>query len=160
MAEITPVQPASRKLKIALAVSLALNLGVAGIVGGAIIKGGGGRHGDMVRDLDFGPFTQAFDLKDRAALRSAFLERAPELRAARKEMRTDFAAVLTALRADPFDAAALNVALVGQSERAAKNLAIGQTLVAERIAQMTPEARIAFADRLEDGLTKGRARKP
>lgn len=160
MAEITPVQPASRKLKIALAVSLALNLAVVGVVGGAMMKGVAGRHGDMVRDLDFGPFTQAFDAEDRAALRRGFLERAPELRAARKEMRADFAAVLTALRADPFDAAALSAALVGQSARAAKNLAIGQALVAERIAQMTPAARIAFADRLEAGLTRGRVRKP
>ena len=159
MAEITPVQPASRKLKIALAISLALNFAVVGLVGGAMMKGEG-RHGAMVRDLDFGPFTQAFDPEDRAALRGAFLERAPDFRAARRDMRADFAAVLTALRADPFDSAELSTALTGQSARATKNLAIGQALVTERLTQMTPEARKAFADRLEEGLTKGRVRKP
>lgn len=160
MAEITSTQPASRKLKIALAISLALNLAVAGVVGGAMLKGGGGHHGDMVRDLDFGPFTQAFDPNDRVALRDRFLDRVPEFRAARREMRADFTAVLAALRADPFDAAALGAALSGQSERAAKNLAIGQALVADHIAAMTPQARKAFADRLEANLTKGRAPKP
>lgn len=160
MAEITPVQPASRTLKIALAISLALNLGVVGMVGGAMLHDGPGHRGDMVRDLGFGPFTQALAPEDREALRGAFLARVPEFRAARREMRADFAAVLTALRADPFDAAVLGTALAGQSERMAKNLATGQALIADHIAAMTPAARKAFADRLEESLTKGRVQKP
>lgn len=159
MVEITPVQPSSRKLKAALAVSLALNLCIAGMVGGAMMHDGPGGRGDMVRDLGFGPFTEAFDHEDREALRDAFLQRAPELRAARRDMRADFTAVLAALRADPFDATALGSALAGQSARAAQNLAIGQALIADHIAAMTPDARKAFAGRLEASLTKGHGAK-
>ena len=66
----TPPTRAPRWMKIVLALSLALNLAVAGLALGAFLKDGPRRG--MPRDLSFGPFTEAFSADDRRALREAF----------------------------------------------------------------------------------------
>lgn len=143
-----------RGWRIAFFVLLALNLGVAGMIGGAVLRHGPVRHGEMVRDLGFGPFTEALAPEDRAALRRSFLERAPDFRAARSEMRAEFSAVLAALRAEPFDAAALAAAMERQSSRMTRQMQLGQALLRDHLAEMTPDARRALADRLEHSLTR------
>jgi uncharacterized membrane protein len=152
-----PPKPAGTPgwIKALLVVSLALNLAVAGLVAGVFLRmGGGSPHGLAVRDLGFGPFSEALDDADRAALRLHFAERAPDLRDLRQSLRRDGAEVLAALRAEPFDAARLTEVLKRQGERIAERLDLGQELLAERIAAMSPEARLAFADRLERSLTR------
>jgi hypothetical protein len=90
MSETSVVKPQSRALRIALAVSVALNLAVVGLFAGmALHHGGFGPDRDGVRDLGFGPFTEALSREDRAALRQAFLAKAPDLRQARREMMAD-----------------------------------------------------------------------
>ena len=150
-----PAAPKSgRKLRIALAVSVALNLLIIGLVAGAVLRDGG-PQGRMVRDLDFGPFTEALTPEDRDALRRDFIRQAPDLRDMRRQMRDDFRTVLAALRADPFDAEALRDVMANQGDRMAARLALGQDLILARIAAMTPAERAAFADRLERRLERG-----
>ena len=149
-----PATPkAGRKLRIALAVSVALNLLIVGLVAGAALRGGPPDR--MVRDLDFGPFTEALTSEDRDALRRDFIRQAPDLRDMRRQMRDDFRSVLAALRADPFDAEALRDVVANQGDRMAARLALGQDLFLARIAAMTPAERAAFADRLEHRLERG-----
>lgn len=152
-----PQAPAktSKKLRWALAVSVALNLAVAGMVIGARMHDGGMR-GAFARELNFGAFTEALSPEDRDALRAAVIAKAPEMRLARRQMRSDMAAVLTALRASPFDAAALDAALDVQNRRLASQLELGQGLLRDFLQTMSPEARLAFADRLEDRLRHGK----
>lgn len=144
-----------RGLKIALAISLALNLAVAGIVGGTLLGGLRPSPPPEVRDLGFGPFGRALSPDDRAALRRAFLAEAPDMRGMRREMRADLADLLGALRAVPFDAAALRAAFDAQDARARERLDLGQRLLADRLIAMTDPERAAFADRLQDVLTRG-----
>ena len=141
-------------LRIALALSVAVNLLIVGLVAGAVLREGGPR-GRMMGDLEFGPFTEALTREDRAALRQAFVQRMPDMRDMRRQMRADFAGLLAALRAEPFDAAALRAVMAGQSARMAERLAVGQDLLLERLEAMTPQARGAFADRLEERLRRG-----
>ncbi|MCU0828700.1 MAG: periplasmic heavy metal sensor [Tabrizicola sp.] len=143
---------APRWMKLALATSVALNLAVAGLAVGAILKDG--RRGGMPRDLSFGPFTEAFSPEDRKALREAFRDRMPAFRASREEVRAEFQALVTALRTDPVDPAALGAALAAIEARNADRLALGRSLVEARLLQMSSEDRKAFADRLEHGLGK------
>lgn len=147
-----------RGVRIALAVSVALNLLVIGLVAGAMLRDGGPR-GRMAGDPAFGPFTEALAPEDRAALRQEFVQRIPEMRDMRRQMRTDFAALLEALRAEPFDAGAVRGLIEAQSARMAGRLQVGQELLVARIEAMTPEARAAFADRLESRLRRGPERQ-
>ena len=149
-----PSQKSLRGLRIALGVSVALNLLVAGVVAGAILREGGPRD-RMVRDLDLGPFTEALSQEDRAALRRDFVARMPELGEARRAMRAEFRDLLVLLRADPFDPEAMREVLAGQRARMQERIDLGQELLLQRLSAMTPEARQAFADRLEDRLRRG-----
>ena len=160
MNDLPPASPAApppsgsgRGLRIALAVSVALNLAFVGMAAGVMIRGG--PHDRMVRDLDFGPFGEAFSREDREAMRQGFFARAGDFRDMRDEMRGDMGALLAVLRAEPLDQTALQDLLSRQSRRLADRLELGQSLVAERIAAMSAAERAAFADRLEDALRRG-----
>jgi uncharacterized membrane protein len=148
-----PATRTSRGIKIALAVSVALNLAVAGLALGARMADGP-RHG-MPRDLSFGPFSEALSDQDRRALRRSLAERAGEFRESRQAARAEFEALLVALRAEPFDPPTLKGALAAIEARSAQRLELGRDLIETRLISMTPEERAAFADRLERGLRRG-----
>ncbi|NBE06399.1 periplasmic heavy metal sensor [Paragemmobacter ruber] len=152
-----PASPPARSgkgLRIALALSVALNLLVVGVVAGALLRDGDPR-GRVVRDLDFGPFTEALSPRDREALRREFVARAPEMREIRQEIRADLETLLGVLRREPFDAATLQAVMDSQQGRMARRIEIGRELLIERLAMMSPEERAAFADRLEQRLRRG-----
>lgn len=139
-------------LRVALALSVAVNLAVLGLIAGAIMRDGPGLRGAMVRDLGFGPYTEALRPEDRKALRQALFEKAPELRETRRLMREDMQALLGLLRADRFDAEAFHARMEAQHERMEHQLRLGQSLLQDFIAAMPAAERRAFADRLEAGL--------
>jgi uncharacterized membrane protein len=139
-----------RWVKVVLAVSLALNLAVAGLALGAWLQEGPGRG--MPRGLSFGPFSEALSPDDKRALRQALTERAPDMRGDHQAARADMEAVLTALRADPFDPAGLTAALAQVEARLAGRLTLGRSLIESRLLEMTDADRQAFADRLERTL--------
>lgn len=159
---VPPVPPAGasgggkpgKGLRIALGLSLALNLLVAGLVAGAVLRDGGPRE-RMVRDLDFGPFTEALSPNDRDELRRDFVQRAPDLRGMRQAMQADLETFLAALRTEPFDPAALAQVLASQQGRMARRVELGQELLLDRLTAMDPAERAAFADRLERRLRRG-----
>lgn len=139
-------------VKILLAVSLAANLAVAGLAAGAFLRHGPPRD----RDIGLGPLAQAMTRDDWKAMRPAFLERHPDLKAGPAVLRGDFAALLAALRGEPFDPAALDGALEGIASRNADRLASARAVIADHLKAMTPAARAAYADRLERVLERGR----
>lgn len=143
-----------RKLKIALAASLALNLCVAGVVAGVMMRDGPPHRGG--HDYGLGPLSEALDKEDRKAMRKAFVERHPEIRDARQEARAEFQAVVTALRAEPFDPAALDAAMAAVAKRNQSLQDSGRALVGERLKSLSPADRAAFADRLEKRLSEGK----
>lgn len=156
-----PVPPTTRHvspraLRIALAISVALNLAVLGVVAGAALhEGGMGGRGEMVRDLGFGPFGEALAPNDRRALRDWLKERAPELRAANTQRRADMIAVQAALRAQPFVPDDLRAALSAMRGRMEGQLALGHEALTAVILAMPDDERLALADRLERGLRRG-----
>ena len=146
MAEAAGKPRGNRRLKIALALSLAFNLCIVGVICGVMLRDGPPRGG---RDFGLGPLSEALSHEDRRALRKAFVARHPDIRDAKRQMRAEFDAVVAALRADPFDPAALDGALAAIAARNQSLLDTGRELVAERLKAMTAEERAAFADRLE-----------
>lgn len=158
MTDLPPVPSAApssrgRGLRIALAISVALNLAVIGLVAGAMLRDG--PHGRFVRELDLGPFTEAFSPRDRAALRDQFMAQDGGFRALRDQFRADGLALVEVLRQEPLDRARLEALMQTQQDRMAARMKVGRDLVAARIAAMSPEDRRAFADRLEEALRRG-----
>lgn len=161
MAEPTPPAPqtvprSGRGLRIALAVSLTLNLLVAGLVVGAWLGGDRDRRPDTaLSDIGFGPFIAALPGNERRALGKALIERAGNLRQNREELRRQFDALLGALRAEPFRIEAVQQAIAAQQARLKERAQIGEALLYQRIEAMSPAERAAFADALEHGLRRG-----
>ena len=142
----------TRRIMIA---SLAVNLAVAGLAVGSLFHGGPGR-GDMVRDLGFGPYDAVLRPEDRMALRSALKSKTGDLRAARSEFITDAQAILAALRAEPFDPAALGAAMAGQRDHFAARMKLGSDTMRDYLSGLPPKDRLDFANRLEQRLLRGR----
>ncbi len=148
---------APRWMKIVLALSLAANLAVVGLVAGAALKAGGegGRPG-MARDLAFGPYSEALTGEQRRALWRGMMADAPDRGQMRAEFRADLDAVVASLRAEPFDAAAFRAALAQQNARLAARVTAGREGLADLVAGMSVAERLAFADRLEARLHERR----
>ncbi len=151
-------EPAIRKpgrgLRIALAVSLALNLAVLGVVGGAMVKSGGKRPA-AIHELGFGPFTDALTREQRGELRKSFAARGPGFRALRREMREDADVILATLRAEPFAPDEFAARLRQMSDRLSGRMRDSEQLLVGLVAAMSPADRAAFADRLQAGMEEG-----
>lgn len=145
-----------RGLKIALAISVALNLAVAGLVAGVALHGPPGGRADMVREMGFGPFEGALSDADRDALRKVVRDRFGDIRAARRQMQADNEALLAALRADPFVAEALTAAMNAQAGHLAERLQFGSDVLRDHLLSLSDEERRAFAERLEERMQRGR----
>ncbi len=152
-----PVPPsgAPRWMKVLLAVSLALNLGVLGLVGGAALRGAGDRGRPDVRDIGFGPFSDALSPQDRQELRRAFLRDGGNPREMRRLMRSEVGTLLQVLRTEPLQEAELRAAFSQFQRRGQERLELGQRLLADRIIAMSPDDRARFADRLEEVMARG-----
>lgn len=145
---------ASRGFKILLAVSLALNLAVAGLVIGTALKfqRDGGRP-MSVRDTAFGPFTEALSRDQRRALLKGMSERGGGVRQAREEFRADLAALAASLRQTPFDSGKFRDLLDQQGGRVEARANAGRQSLADLVATMPDAERLAFADRLERAMS-------
>jgi uncharacterized membrane protein len=150
-----PALPAApRWMRWALALSLAANLLVVGIVVGAVAGRDGPRHRAMPVDVTLGPLTNALSEADRKALRAAFAERAPNFRAGMRAARGDIDALVAALRGDVWDAGAARAALVALERRINDRVTLGRDLLVERMGSMTAAERRAFADRIVERLRR------
>lgn len=159
-ADPVPSSGAPRWMKVLLAVSLAMNLGVLGLVGGAALRGAGDRARPDMRDIGFGPFSDALSSQDRQELRRAFLQDGGNPRAMRRMMRDEVGTLLQVLRTDPLQEAALRNALGQVQQLGQERLVLGQRLLADRIVAMSPQDRARFADRLEQITARGHRPAP
>jgi uncharacterized membrane protein len=156
-----PVSPAAASgwIKIALVVSLAVNLLVAGLVVGAMVRHDrddrGMREDDVPREFVRSPFLGALDREDRRAVGRELMREEGSLRENRAELRARFERLLVAIRAEPFDRGAIEAILDEQRAAGARRLELAEEAVLDRLSAMTPEARAAYADRLDRSLRRG-----
>ncbi|MCJ8140467.1 periplasmic heavy metal sensor [Falsirhodobacter halotolerans] len=147
---ITRLSP--RALRIALGLSVALNLLVLGIVAGAILRDPPPPPRD--RGFAFSPIEGALSPEDRREIRHAFRARARDFDIDWRDMRAEVDRIVALLRAEPYDPAAVELILNAQRERGIRIMALGQALVADHLAGMTPDQRQGFADRLEGQMKR------
>ncbi len=156
--------------KALLAVSLALNLLVAGVVVGARFDGDGpkGPPGRSTRDARssfdpaLGPFSRSLPDPYREQAVQALRERAGDYRDNRAQLADQLATMLTILRAQEFDEEALRAVMAAQTEVFERRGEIGRDVVVEQIAAMSADERAALAARMEEGFKRAmdRAKPP
>ena len=140
-----------RAVRIALFVSLAVNLIVVGIVLGARVGGHPMRPG-MRQDAVFGPLTDGFSREDRRALRERFEAASPGFRAERGAIDEDFRALAGLLQAETWDRAAAEAILARQGTRMEGRMATGRAILLDHLDGLTPGARRALGARIADGM--------
>ncbi|MBR2655484.1 MAG: periplasmic heavy metal sensor [Loktanella sp.] len=143
----------SRLWRIVLVVSLALNLAVVGVVGGALVSGRF-KDGPPSRiDFGLGPVARAMSPDDRREIGRA-LRQDRSLRS--HDFSGQMAAMTAALRADPYQPAALEALLEDHATRLSQVQSRARLAVLDRIAAMSLDDRNSFADRLDAELQRER----
>ncbi|MGH1329789.1 MAG: periplasmic heavy metal sensor [Paracoccaceae bacterium] len=142
--------------RVVLALSLGLNLAVVGLVAGAFMgkDRNGPPRGYSSRDVGYAPFIAALDRDERRALGGELRRAAPSRAQARSARRASFERILEALRATPYDPAALEAAIAAHREDLANSQKLGQETLVSRLHAMSALERIAYADRLDQILTR------
>jgi uncharacterized membrane protein len=138
-------------LRLLLIASLTLNFLMIGLAIGAVIAGPHGRRPPSM-ELDLGPFASALDREDRRAIAREMMGRHDERAFSRRDREEMMRALVDALRAEPFSPDRLRNLIEDQREvvQAAQGRALDAVL--GRIIAMSPESRLAFADRLAGNL--------
>ncbi|MCL6283952.1 periplasmic heavy metal sensor [Ruegeria sp. 2012CJ41-6] len=134
-------------VKLLLGVSLALNLAVAGLAVGAMLRFGGHDHKRPMPKTVGSMLYRALPDDDRKALRT-------QTRAVHKARRgakeVDLKAVITVLNAEPFDPQALRE-VIGQQAKARSAMFMAmQTAWIAQVLTMDDAERQVYADRLEE----------
>ncbi len=145
-----------RRFKVALGLSLALNLLFVGLIAGAVWRNHGGgdmRPGGPRLQSYAAPYVHALPRAERRALNRSI--RAAHPRLGRAARRAVYAQMLTALRAEPFDAAAIQQVLDDQRSAILGVQQAAQTKWMAAIVNMSQAERLAYADRLQQQIEKG-----
>ena len=151
-----------RWLRWAFGLSLAVNLLVRGAVSGAAYRHavGPGAHGGAGPGArSYGtPYVQALPRSERREIFRALRGSDEGKVMSRTARRALFDRMLTALRADPFDADTVTSILAEQRAASQGVQRIAENAWFERVRLMDARARAAYADRLEDVLRRGSKR--
>ena len=139
-------------LRLVLVASLALNLLVVGVVGGAVVSRGG--PGEHTRGAGGNPFIAALPRDERRAVFGEMRRESGPGRRSHAELRARFDALLAEIRAEEFDAGAVAALLEEQRSAGSARQEAGERVLIARLTQMTQAERMAYADRLEDTLKR------
>lgn len=150
-------------VKIALAVSLALNLAVIGLISGAVLGGDRSRDGGVgspaLRALGLGPFERALSRADRAELRGRIEGSGVALREERRAIGRALRAVEAALRDEPFDRGAVEEAFARSRGLIVSLQETGHGALLDQIETMSLAERDALADGLAHAMRRNAVRR-
>lgn len=150
MTETTQTRRAPRWMKVLLALSLALNLLIIGVIAGAVSRGGSKETARLMRDVSFGPYTMALTREDRREMRRAI--RSQDKAFDRAGARENFRNFLVVLQAEELDLDQLERVFDTQIALAQTRQGIGKTVLLNQIAGMSVEERRVFAERLQEEI--------
>lgn len=146
----------SPKIKIVLVISLAINLLIAGMVGGMMYRANGVPHMDPhVRDAGFKVLVNALTRKDRfmmgRALREEFGNRDARLPAARLKINE----LVKVLEASEFDGDKVETILRSNALNIIPRQEAGLRMLTDRLKSMTAKERQTYVDRLDMAMSMG-----
>jgi len=145
---MTDKPKSSRWLKIALGVSLCLNLLVAGAIGGAFFKGSGGKF-EGARAIAQDPLRAVFGALPRETRHDLMRQMRQTGRDHPQNRSAWVSDFTTLLRAETLDKNALEALFKRRTERLELMTSTGRSLLIENITAMTPDERNAMADKAE-----------
>ncbi|MGB7242127.1 MAG: periplasmic heavy metal sensor [Sulfitobacter sp.] len=151
----------SRWIRIALGLSLAANLAFVGLVAGSAWrhKGGDRRPAFSAIAGYAQPYMQALPRAQRRQIfrdiRSGALGDVPN----RDARLANFAAVLAALKQEPFEAAQVRAALEGQTKVIARIQSVAQDAWVAQVSQMSSQDRADYVEKLDELLQRGRQKR-
>ncbi|MEP1389637.1 MAG: periplasmic heavy metal sensor [Yoonia sp.] len=137
-----------RVWRIVLVTSLAINLLILGLVGGAYLRSGGTPPGAF--DVRLGPLTAALPPKDRREIGDQLRRGPGKPGLSRLERRQAFEDLILVLESQPFDPEALSRIFQIQQERQFELQGRALAAFVVRVTNMTLEERAAFAGRLRE----------
>lgn len=150
-----------RSTRILLVGSLAVNLLVAGLVVGAVVAHWQGDDGPRRSDIGFAsPYTKALSHADRRAIGKAIRKHHRKAGENRAVIARQYQEVVTLLRAPSLDVPAVRGILAQQRQTAGSRHETAQLLWLDRLEQMTDAERGAYAERLQEILSRGARDKP
>lgn len=153
MEQNTPAPRRRLSLRLLLGASLALNLLVVGLAIGAALRFGGPEGARRPPPVLGATMYRELPREDRRAVREAMRDtpqdRGPDRKATTRE-------VAQLLRATPFDAAALETLLQEHAVRRSDWQSLANAALLEQLGQMSEAERAAYADRIEDSLSRKR----
>ncbi len=142
-----PQKGPATTLRVLLIGSLMLNLALVGIGAGRLIAQHGPGHGPRPMQVNLPDFGGALDRDDRAAVGQRLTSRAAEIYRNLPDRAAGIAAFDAAIRAEPFDRAALEALFAQQREVNEQMMEAAQGALLDRLETMGPQARLRFADR-------------
>lgn len=143
-----------RGLKIALAVSVALNLLIVGLVGGAVLGRPDADEAPTIRALGLGPFAWVLPRDARDDVRRRIEADLQGVRGNRADIGRSLLTVRRALLSEPFDRDAAARALASSRSAANALQAQGHAALLDTLEGMSAEERAVVADRLARTLRR------
>jgi uncharacterized membrane protein len=147
--QTTPqVKGTPRWIKIALIVSVAGNLGIAGVIGGAALRAPEIQRNNLEAPEGVAMLARAMPAAHQRELREGLRGRRGDLQPDREELRSLRGRFVVAMRAEPFDIDAVNDVFADQRAMLSKLTAAGHDSVIEQIEKMSPQDREKYIRRL------------
>lgn len=149
----------SSRMRWLLVGSLTLNLLVVGVGAGVLLRHVGApppERGAHERAITFGSWTGGLTRDDFRALRQGFAVEDYDFRADLGAERADRAELIALLRAEPFSVETLLPVTDRMEARTAARVAMGNRVMARYLGSLSPEERLALADRMEEAAARKR----
>lgn len=145
-----------RWVKLLLIASLAINVTVVGIMAGAAMREPVARADRMSLPIEgFRRVHRAMPDAEQAALRADLIAQRSNLRAARQQARALHEDFLAALIAQPYSEAAVREVFAAHRSNRDGVADLATEALLKRIAAMSPEARVDFAEKLRMSRRRG-----
>lgn len=144
---------ASKRMRIVLVVSLALNLAIAGLFVGSVVSGRWSAGPPAHFDIGMGPIGRALAPDERRDIRRSLM-RDGSMRAL--NLRGRMGDMIAAIETDPFDPQVMRGLMAEQIARTSALQGNVQDLLLQIIADMTPQRRAEFAQQLKNEMSRER----
>lgn len=147
----SPKPSTSRWIKIALVISLGINIGIAGILVGSALRAPEARRSNIEHPDGVAMLARAMPQSHQRELRETLRNQRDELRPDRQELQNLRQRFVVALRAEPFNIDAVRETFAAQRVILDHLTASGHAAVVGQIEQMTPQDRQLYIRRLLNG---------